>query len=60
MCAHEGYDDLEKAVGKAGMSSLEDAGIVTTHVYVSGEPEVISRAVAEAKPRVELQEMETS
>ena len=50
--------DLEKAVGKAGMSSLEDAGIVTTHVYVSGEPEVISRAVAEAKPRAELQEGE--
>lgn len=50
--------DLEKAVGNAGMSSLEDAGIVTTHVYVSGEPEVISRAVAEAKPRAELQEGE--
>ena len=40
------------------MCSLEDAGIVTTHVYVSGEPEVISRAVAEAKPRAELQEGE--
>ena len=50
--------DLEKAVGNAGMSSLEDAGIVTTHVYVSGEPEVISRAVAEAKPRAVLQEGE--
>ena len=50
--------DLEKAAGKAGMISLEDAGIVKTHVYVSGELEVISRAVAEAKPRAELQEGE--
>ncbi|MCZ9312053.1 MAG: hypothetical protein O0V67_01625 [Methanocorpusculum sp.] len=48
--------DVENAAGKRGMLQLEDAGIVKVNVYVSGEPDVISREIAEAKPRAELRE----
>lgn len=47
--------DLESAAGKSVMLQLEEAGVVKVNVYVSGEPEVISRELAEAKPRAELQ-----
>ena len=45
---------LEKIVGKTRMKELEDAKIVIPNVITIGEPEVISRALAEAKPRAEL------
>lgn len=49
---------LEKIAGKARMKELEEANIIITNIITIGEPEVISRAVAEAKPRAELQETE--
>ena len=50
--------DVENAAGKTGMMQLEEAGIVKVNLYVSGEPEVISREFAEAKPRARLVEAE--
>lgn len=50
--------DVEKAAGKNGMLHLENVGIVKVNLYVSGEPEVIPRAIAEAKPRAKLIETE--